>query len=250
MTDNPGPRQAFYCNTRCFFDAGVASLGSGTRCTTTRLRSSRSSRAARGGLSRRGSSARRTATEPSLGRRTPRLSDAQIAHPCFRSRRRQHTQRLRSRNHEFRQVSVTRHLFTRPARLLFVRWRPVTTSAAFSAVRRARLPRPERGRNPGRRHLCSRPLWRHPPHKSSRRCHYCPAPLPDSTPSPSPLPPLSVLNVRRHHRPLRLCVVEEGESIVVPGNKDGFAARGWWHGTCGLGEWNAGFTFIGYSSED
>jgi len=48
----------------------------------------------------------------------------------------------------------------------------------------------------------------------------------------------------------RLCVVEEGESIVVPGNKDGFAARGWWHGTCGLGEWNAGFTFIGYSSED
>ena len=36
---------------------------------------------------------------------------------------------------------------------------------------------------------------------------------------------------------MQLCVVEAGESIVVPHN--------WWHGTCGLGAWNAGFTFIG-----
>jgi len=33
------------------------------------------------------------------------------------------------------------------------------------------------------------------------------------------------------------CVVEAGEAIVVP--------DGWWHGTCGLGAFNAGFSFIG-----
>ena len=43
------------------------------------------------------------------------------------------------------------------------------------------------------------------------------------------------------HRGLRLCELHAGEALVIPT----FGERhrgGWWHGTCNLGEWTAGFT--------
>ena len=43
------------------------------------------------------------------------------------------------------------------------------------------------------------------------------------------------------HRGLRLCELQAGEALVIPT----FGERhrgGWWHGTCNLGEWTAGFT--------
>ena len=36
------------------------------------------------------------------------------------------------------------------------------------------------------------------------------------------------------------CTLEEGESLVVPSH--------WFHGTCGLHEWNVGFTYIGFDA--
>ena len=40
---------------------------------------------------------------------------------------------------------------------------------------------------------------------------------------------------------LMTCVVREGESLVVPGIS---LLTNWWHGTCNLDTWNAGFTLF------
>ena len=43
------------------------------------------------------------------------------------------------------------------------------------------------------------------------------------------------------HRGLRLCELHAGEALVIPTYGERHRG-GWWHGTCNLGEWTAGFT--------